>query len=161
MENHLLYAFSPTNKKLNFLIPQAKVLHATAFTRYQFINSFRRRHFLASLSKDAAPTFFQEMKPVICKSSLTTVLIVRMICLLFLLLAARSTEYMVDVSVKLKTTVKMILRICYKYLKGYCLTFIFERRLSFILKPLSPLCTSSSSLSVATCSFSSLSPFSS
>ena len=111
-----LYAFSPTNKKLNFFIPQAKVLHATAFTRYQFINSFRRRYFLASLSKDAAPTFFQEMKPVICKSSLTTVLIVRMICLLFLLLAARSTEYMVDVSVKLKTTVKMILRICYKYL---------------------------------------------
>ena len=116
MENHLLYAFSPTNKKLNFLIPQAKVLHATAFTRYQFINSFRRRYFLASLSKDAAPTFFQHMKPVICKSSLTTVLIVRMICLLFLLLAARSTEYMVDVSVKLKTTVKMILRIFYKYL---------------------------------------------
>ena len=116
MENHLLYAFSPTNKKLNFLIPQAKVLHATAFTRYQFINSFRRRYFLASLSKDAAPTFFQEMKPVICKSSLTTVLIVRMICLLFLLLAARSTEYMVAVSVKLNATVKMILRISYKYL---------------------------------------------
>ena len=72
MENHLLYAFSPTNKQLNFLIPQAKVLHATAFTRYQFINSFRRRYFLASPSKDAAPTFFQEMKPVICKSSLAS-----------------------------------------------------------------------------------------
>ena len=56
------------------------------------------------------------MKPVICKSSLTTVLIVRMICLLFLLLAARSTEYMVAVSVKLNATVKMILRISYKYL---------------------------------------------
>ena len=72
MENHQLYAFSPTNKKLKFLIPQAKVLHATALHAISLSNSFRRRYLLASRSKDAAPTFFQEMNPVICKSSLAS-----------------------------------------------------------------------------------------